>query len=405
LVIEKAVMKNMSKKLWRVGFEELEYVRQAIEGGLTGKYTKIFETRFAEKFGVAYAISVNSGTSALHTAMLALDIGPGDEVIVPPLTFIATAYAPLYVGAVPVFADVDPDSFNIDPNQIEAKITPRTKAIITVSLYGLPPDLEKIEILAKKYNLKIIEDNAQCVLGKCNDNIAGTIGDISIFSLQRSKHLTTGDGGVVLTDNEAIAEKCRKFADLGYRTLTAKPISNEDMKEEIQQPYFKRHELVGYNFRMPEVCAAMGLAQLDKIEVLIEKRIEIARLYAEEMEGCNWLLAQKTPENFSHSYWAFVMVLDTEKGVSWSNFRNVFLKHGGEPFYGAWSLSYLEPSLNGMEFHKNNIKYEKGLCPIAESIQPKLIQLKTNFEDIRYGREQALALRHSIKEINETIAA
>jgi len=159
LVIEKGVLKYMSKKLWRVGAEELEYVRQAIEGGLTGKFTKKFEARFAEKFGVAYAISVNSGTSALHTAMLALDIGPGDEVIVPPLTFIATAYAPLYVGAVPIFADVDPDTFNIDPYEIEAKITPRTKAISTVSLYGLPPDLDKIERIAKKYNLKIIEDN------------------------------------------------------------------------------------------------------------------------------------------------------------------------------------------------------------------------------------------------------
>ena len=391
----------MSKKLWRVGAEELEYVRQAIEGGLTGKFTKKFEARFAEKFGVAYAISVNSGTSALHTAMLALDIGPGDEVIVPPLTFIATAYAPLYVGAVPIFADVDPDTFNIDPDEIEAKITPRTKAIITVSLYGLPPDLDKIERIAKKYNLKIIEDNAQCVFGKCNGRLAGTIGDISIFSMQRSKHLTTGDGGIIITNDELIAVKCRKYADLGYRTLTAKPISNEDIKEKIQQPDFKRHELVGYNFRMPEVCAAMGLAQIEKIDDLIEKRIAIAELYEKSIEGCNWLTPQKTPKDILHSYWAFVLKLDViRSSISWLEFRERFRSNGGERFYGAWSISYLEPALEGMYFPEHDIKYENGLCPVAESIQPYLIQLKTNFEDMQYAKEQSCALRKTIDNIN-----
>ena len=393
----------MSKSLWRVGELELSYIKEAIENGLTGDFTKKFETRFAEKLESKYAISVNSGTSALHTAMLALGIGPGDEVIVPPLTFIATTYAVLYVGAIPVFADINSETFNINPDLIEEKITPSTKAIITVSLYGLPPEMNSIMDIAKRYKLKVLEDNAQCVLGKYGNKIAGTIGDISIFSLQRSKHLTAGDGGVVITNDEYLAERCRKYADLGYRTLTAKSITNEDIKEQIQQPDFKRHELIGYNFRMPEVCAAMGLAQLDKIDDLIQKRIKIAKLYIAAVKDCKWLTPQFVANNVLHSYWAFTIKLDTDNyNVSWKSFRECFMKNGGKSFYGAWKLSYLEPSLLGMEFSNINITYKEGLCPVAESIQPKLIQLKTNFESIKTAEKQALILSETIDELSDS---
>ena len=391
----------MSKKLWRVDELELEYVKEAIDTGLTGVMTKRFEARFAEKFDSKYAIAVNSGTSALHAALLALGIGPGDEVIVPPLTFIATTYAVLYVGAIPVFADINSETFNIDPGLIEEKITHRTKAIVTVSLYGLPPEMNSIMDIAKRYKLRVLEDNAQCVLGKYENKIAGTIGDISIFSLQRSKHLTTGDGGVIITSDESLAEKCRKFADLGYRTLTAKSITNEDIKEKIQQPDFKRHDLIGYNFRMPEVCAAMGLAQLDKIDDLIQKRIKIAKLYIAAVKECKWLTSQSVASNIRHSYWAFTLKLDTDNfNISWQSFRECFMKNGGKSFYGAWKISYLEPSLLGMEFSNINITYKEGLCPVAESIQPKLIQLKTNFESIKTAEQQALILSETIDEMS-----
>ena len=391
----------MSKKLWRVDELELEYVKEAIDTGLTGVMTKRFEARFAEKFDSKYAIAVNSGTSALHAALLALGIGPGDEVIVPPLTFIATTYAVLYVGAIPVFADINSETFNIDPGLIEEKITHRTKAIVTVSLYGLPPEMNSIMDIAKRYKLRVLEDNAQCVLGKYENKIAGTIGDISIFSLQRSKHLTTGDGGVIITSDESLAEKCRKFADLGYRTLTAKSITNEDIKEKIQQPDFKRHDLIGYNFRMPEICAAMGLAQLDKIDDLIQKRIKIAKLYIAAVKDCKWLTSQSVASNIRHSYWAFTLKLDTDNfNISWQSFRECFMKNGGKSFYGAWKLSYLEPSLLGMEFSNINITYKEGLCPVAESIQPKLIQLKTNFESIKTAEQQALILSETIDEMS-----
>jgi perosamine synthetase len=257
--------------------------------------------------------------------------------------------------------------------------------------------MDEIMAIARKYNLKVIEDNAQCVYGKYKGKLAGTIGDISIFSFQRSKHLTSGDGGMITTNDEALAEKVRKFSDLGYVTLKASSGTHLVAKEELQQPGFKRHQFAGYNFRMPEVCAAMMLAQLDKLDMLIAKRIQIANLYSQALEGCDWLIPQKTPKGLTHSYWCFTVRIDTEKsGVSWQDFRQSFRKEGGEPFYGAWSLTYLEPALEGTEFPEHKIKYVKGLCPVAESIQPYLIQLKTNFQSLDYAKKQADILAKTI---------
>lgn len=394
----------MSNKLWRVNEEELEYVAKAIDSGLTGEYTKEFEIRFASQFDSKYAIALNSGTSALHVALGAINIQPGDEVIVPPLTFAATAFSVLYMGAVPVFADVDVKTFNIDPAKIKEKISDKTKAIITVSLYGLSPEMDEIMNIAKDNNLKVVEDNAQCVMGKYKGRVVGSIGDIAIFSLQRSKHLTTGDGGVLITSDEKLAERARKFSDLGYRKLSAGSIFNENFKEEIQRPNYKRHEFVGYNFRMPEVCAAMGLAQLDKIDMLVEKRKACGELYLEAVSGCEWLIPQYTSTDIEHSYWTFVLRLDTSKiDISWNDFREKFISEGGKTFYGTWSLTYLEPAIEGMEFPDNKSKLEKGLCPVAESLQPYLIQLKTNFENLAFAKEQANVLSRVIKHFERKI--
>ena len=391
----------MTNKLWRVGTDELALVEEAINTGLDGSMTKDFEQNFAKRFNVDYAIAVNSGTSALHASLLALGIGPGDEVIVPPLSFVATAYAPLYVGAVPIFSDIDEATFNLDPDKIEKNITSRTKAIIAVSIYGLPPDLLKITEIAKRYNLKVIEDNAQCVLGECDGKLAGTFGDISIFSFQRSKHLTAGDGGMIITGDEMIAEKCRKFSDLGYRTLTAKSITNEDIKNKIQHYSFKRHELIGYNFRMPDLCSAVCLSQLKRIDELVDKRIAIAKCYDEAVSGCSWLRPQAVPLGYKHSYWSYAMKIDkNETGVLWDKFREVFISNSSESFYGAWSLSYLEPSLHKMIFSDQGIEYLEGLCPTAESLQPNLIQLKTNFDSLEYARRQSEALRKTIETLD-----
>ena len=206
----------MSYSLWRVDHQEIDLVTEAIKSGLKGNFTKKFEKEFAKSFGIEYAIALNSGTSALHASLMALNIGVGDEVIVPPMTFIATAFAPIYVGATPVFADIEEDSFNISPEDIKNKITDKTKAVIAVSLYGLPPKLDEIKKICEDNDLFLIEDNAECVLGKCEGKLAGLYGDLSIFSFQRSKHLTTGDGGMITTNNKSYEKKIRCLREYGW---------------------------------------------------------------------------------------------------------------------------------------------------------------------------------------------
>jgi perosamine synthetase len=390
----------MSKKLWRVGQREVEYIKEAIDSGLTGIMNQRLEEEFAKKNGVKYAIGVNSGTSALHCCLAAMGIGPGDEVIVPPLTFAATAFSAIYLGAVPVFVDIDLDTFNIDSNRIQEKITPRTKAIIPVALYGLPADMDPIMEIATSNNLFVLEDSAESLLGKYKGRFSGTIGDMGIFSFERSKHMTTGNGGMIITNNEELAENARKFCVMGYSTLKAGTYETKPSKDDIQDPNFDRHMFVAPNYRLPEVCAAMALAQLEKLDEFVEKRIKIAKLYSEAVQGCDWLKPQKVPEGFVNSYWTYAMKLEGEAiGISWQTFRKTYFEEGGDRFYAAWKLTYMEPALAGMEFRENNTKYEKGLCPIAEEIQPKLIQLKTNYGSIEYAKVQALALERTIKKL------
>lgn len=389
-----------NKKLWRIGKEELKYIEQAVERGLSGEFNKRLELEFAKKFGLNFAIGVNSGTSALHCALFACDIKPGDEIIVPPLTFAAPAFAAFYLGAVPVFADVDPGTFNINPQDIKRKITKKTKAIVPVSLYGLPFDVDPIMEIAKENNLKVVEDNAECMLGRYKGRIAGTVGDMSIFSFERSKHITTGNGGMIITNDEKLAEKARKFSVLGYSTLSARQDTFKVNLNVVQHPRFKRHIILGFNYRLPEICAAMALAQLEKLDMLVGLRQKIAKLYDETLEGCEWLTPQKTPEGYINSYWTYVMKLNTDK-VSWEDFRKAFIELGGERYYGAWSVNYLEPIFEGMEFPDHNIRYERGLCPVAEDLQPRLIQLKTNFGDLEYAKSQALVLERTIERFNK----
>lgn len=377
----------MNNKLWRVGEEELNYVKEAIEGGLKGEFNKRLENEFAKKFGVNFAVSVNSGNSALHCALFACGVKEGDEVIVPPLTFASPMFATLYLGAVPIFADVDPKTFNIDPKDIEKKITEKTKAIIAVSLYGLPVDIDPIMEIARKYNIKVIEDNAECVFGKYQNRISGTVGDMSIFSFERSKHLTCGTGGMIVTNNEELAEKARKFSILGYSTLSARQDSFKVDLDKVQHPSFKRHIMMGFNYRLPEVTAAVALAQVKKIDMLVSMRKKIGELYNKAVEGCSWLIPQYVPEGFEHSYWTYVLKLDTNK-VSWEDFRKTFVDLGGERYYGCWSINYLEPVMN----------YEKGLCPIAEDLQSRLLQLKTNFGNLEYAEKQASILKEAIRK-------
>ncbi len=361
-------MKNF---FWRVSDDEIKYINSAIKNKLTGKYLLKFESDLAKKFKTKYAIAVNSGTSALHAALYSLGVKSGDEVIVPPLTFSATAFAVIYLGAKPVFADVDSETFNICPRSIEKKINKKTRAIITVSIFGLIPNMEEILKIKKKYKLSLLEDNAETIFSKYKNRISGSFGDMSIMSFQRSKHLTMGDGGAILTNSKKFFLRAKQFSVLGYRGLGKKNI-NENIKDRFQNPNYYRHQIVAPNYRMPEIVAAAGIAQIKKANNLLNKRVSIGIGYKMIAKKYPWVIYQKTPKNYFHSYWTFAFYLNTNK-ISWFAFRKQFIKFGGDRFYSAWKLSYQEPAL------KND--YYGVKCKNAEFLQKKLILLKTNFID------------------------
>jgi len=390
---------------------ELKYVKEFLDNKKI-PWTLRLEEAFARRFGVSYAIAHNSGTSALHSCLAAAGVGPGDEVISPALTVIMDALVTLHQNAVPVFADIDPDTFNVSPDDVRRKITGRTKAIIAVSLYGLPADTEPIMEIAKEHGLIVIEDSAQCVLGMYKGKLAGTIGHMGMFSFERTKHLSIGEGGIVVTNDEHLAERVRKFGGIGYKNLRAKEGRMQVNPSIFQDPDYKRHDSFGWNYRMPEICAAVGLAQVEKIDEIVAQRQTIAQLYDEAIKGCDWMIPQRIPAGVVNSYYTYAVRYEGEKalGVSWKKFYKIHTESGGDGFYSAWSVPYLEPALSQMQFYgrecptgcplyKGKILYEKGLCPVAEAIQPKLMQFKSNYRDMELAKQKVEALRKTIKRL------
>ncbi len=237
---------------------EIELLNECIISGWVssgGPFVKKFESLVAEHTGTKYAVSCSSGTSGLHLALLANDIGPGDEVIVPTLTFIATANAVRYTGAKPVFVDSDINTWNIDPKLIKDSITSKTKAIMAVHLYGLPADMDSINQIAKDYNLLVIEDASEAQGAKYKNKMVGSLADMAVFSFFGNKIITTGEGGMIVTNDKYLAEKCRLLRDHGMSK---------------ERRYW--HQVLGYNYRMTNMQAALGVAQMGKIEKIIEKK-------------------------------------------------------------------------------------------------------------------------------------
>ncbi len=395
---------------------ELKYVSQALDSenidNKKNPWVLRFETAFAKKFGIKYAIAQNSGTSALHSCLAAAGVGAGDEVICPAYTVIMNAFAALHQNAVPVFADSDPITFNIDPKDIEKKISENTKAIIAVHMHGLPADMDPIMKIANRNNIIVIEDSAQCMLGIYKDRLAGTIGHMAIFSFETKKHMSTGEGGMVVTNDDLLAEKVRKVAGLGYKTLTASQALRRVLPTDFQNPNYKRHDTLGWNYRMTEICAAIGLAQLERVDELVKRRQFIGSLFDKAVEGCSWMIPQISPEGIINTYWTYAVKYEGEKeiGVSWKEFYDLYLKNGGDGFYGALSLQYLEPVIKNKEWlgtylpkceiYKNKFNYEEGFCHVAEELQPKIMQFKTNYRNLDVAKKKTSILRETIKQLS-----
>lgn len=265
----------------QIGAEEKQAVLEVLDSGMIaqGPRVKAFEEAFAAMCGVKHAVATTSGTTALHTALLAHGIGEGDEVITSPFTFIASANSILYVGAKPVFVDIDPVTFNIAPDLIEAAITPRTRAIMPVHLFGLSCDMDAIMQIAEKHNLLVIEDACQSHGASYNGRKVGSFGT-GTFSLYPTKNMTSAEGGMITTDDDMIAEKCRVIRQHGMR-----------------RRYY--HDEMGFNFRMTDVHAAIGLAQLKKLEKFNQARQANAQYLSKNLKG---VATPFVPEGCQHVY-------------------------------------------------------------------------------------------------------
>ena len=258
-----------------LGGNERAYVLECLDStwiSSSGRFLDAFEADFARFCGVSHAVAVNNGTTALHLALTALGIGPGDEVIVPNLTYIASANAVTYCGAKPVFVDCEPLTLNLDPDCIEARITPRTRAIMPVHLYGHPADMDRIIRLAARHDLHVVEDAAEAHGATYRGRPVGSFGACATFSFYGNKIITTGEGGMVVTDDSALAARLRLYRGQGL---------------DPQRRYI--HPVVGFNYRMTNIAAAIGLAQLERINTILAARRQVAAWYAERLAGIEGL--------------------------------------------------------------------------------------------------------------------
>ena len=323
-----------------IGEEDIENVVEVLKSGMIAQGPKVmeFEEKFANWIGAKYGIATNSGTSALHVALLACGIGEGDEVITTPFTFIAT-------GATPVFADIDLDTYTIDPDKIEDLITDKTKAILPVQLYGQAADMDKIREIAEKHDLKIIEDAAQAHGAEYNGEKVGTLGDMACFSFYPTKNMTTSEGGMITTDDEELAKKAQMFRAHG-----------------ASERY--HHDEIGYNFRMTDIAAAIGLAQLKVIDEFNDKRISNANYLNEQLKDVEGIVTPKSPDNYKHVYHQYTILVEKGNRDEWVE----FLTNKGI----GTGIHYPIPLYNQPIYKKLGIE---GDCPLAEKAADNVISL------------------------------
>ncbi|MFC1843874.1 DegT/DnrJ/EryC1/StrS family aminotransferase [Thermodesulfobacteriota bacterium] len=327
---------------------EKKYLTECIDTGWIsseGPFVKDFEGRFAKRMGRKFGITVCNGSAALEVAVAALGIGAGDEVIMSTFTIISCASAVVRAGAVPVVVDCDSYTWNMDVSMIEKKITPKTKAIMVVHIYGLPVDMDPVLSLADKYGLKIIEDAAEAHGLTYKGKLCGSFGDISTFSFYPNKHVTTGEGGMLVTDDEDLAERCRSLRNLCFKAG-------------------KRfeHEELGWNFRMSNLQAAVGLAQLERLDEFIKRKRNMGRRYNELLSGVEGLCLPLSHTDYAENiYWVYGLVLKDEVSFDAEEAMKRLAKRkiGTRPFF--WPM-HEQPVFKNMGLFKG------VSCPAAERI-------------------------------------
>jgi len=282
---------------------EINEIKKVLDSGWVsqGPMVEKFEEKVSKYLNIKYAVAVSNCTAALHLSLLSIGIKKGDEVLVADYTFPATGHSVLYCGAKPIFIDIDTNTYNINPDLIETKITKKTKAIIPVHTFGQPTDMNAIIKIAKKYKLKVIED-AACALGaKYKNKFAGTIGDIGCFSFHARKGITTGEGGMVVTNNKKLANSVRLHSVFGMTT------QNKNNKSIFAIPVFNK---LGYNYKMSDILAAVGVSQLEKLNQIIKKKRELADYWDKKMQEVNLIKSPFVDKDIFHVYQSYVAIVD-----------------------------------------------------------------------------------------------
>lgn len=363
-----------------IGAEEKEAVRKVMESGNLSQYlgswspdfyggSKVqeFERACEEYFGVKHAITVNSWTSGLTAAVGAIGIEPGDEVIVSPWTMCASATAILHWNAIPVFADIDPETFCLSPESVEKNITPYTKAIMSVDIFGQSADMDALRYIATKYNLKIISDTAQAPGALYKGKYAGTLADVGGYSLNYHKHIHTGEGGILVTNDDEIADRLCLIRNHAEAVVEAKGVSNLS-------------NMVGYNFRLGEIECAIGIEQLKKLGGLVAQKQNTAERLTKGLDTLVGLRTPKVMKDCTHSYYGYPLVLELEKlPVSCDVIYNA-LKAEGVPISKGYQNIHLLPMYQkkiaygsqgfpwSSDICKRDVDYSQGICPNAEDL-------------------------------------
>jgi perosamine synthetase len=326
----------------------------------TGPPVARFEQAVASRVGAARAVAVSSGTAALHAAMFAVGVGPGDEVIAPPLTFAATTNAVLYQGGVPVFADVRADTLTVDPAEVERRITPRTRAVVAVDYAGQPCDLDALRDLAARRGLALVEDAAHALGAQYRGRPLGALADLTIWSFHPVKHVTTGEGGMITTDDPGLAERCTRFRNHGITSDAAQREAAGDWVYEMVD--------LGFNYRLTDLQCALGLSQLDKLDEFLARREAIAARYRAAFRGLPGLALPAVAQDVRHAWHLFPVLLELERLAT--DRRTVFaaLRAEGIGVNVHYIPVYWHP-------YYRRLGYEKGLCPRAEAAYERLLTL------------------------------
>lgn len=332
-----------------------------------GPRVREFEAAWRKRYDVAHAVSVNSATSGLFAAMGAIGISPGDEVIVPPWTMSATVMAPLVYGAIPIFADIESETFGLDPEEVRKAITPRTRAILAVNLFGHPARLDELRAIADEKGIYLVEDNAQAPLGEDQGRPSGTIGHIGVFSLNYHKHIHTGEGGICVTNDDVLGKRLamiRNHAENATEWLGMDDLTN----------------MIGFNYRMTELSAAVGLVQLRNADAHVERRERFARRLS---EGVGNLRGVKTPavrERCRHNFYCWVATYDADAvGLDRDVFRDALMAEGVPCSTGYVAPLYRLPVFqkrialgrDGFPFTLGAPDYSKVRCPVAERLHER----------------------------------